>query len=149
MTTIAFDGKTLAADQCSWSSGMRRRVRKVFKVESPERGPILVAFCGAGSFCLMVLDWMQGKGERPNPADHWSSSEMHNQCCLAIDSEYRVWTLGNDLRWQQMQESIYAMGAGQDIAWGALEAGASAERAIEIAIKRSDFAGIGVDVVSF
>ena len=48
-----------------------------------------------------------------------------------------------------MRERIYAQGAGQEFAWGALEAGATARRAIEIAMKRSDYAGLGVDTVGF
>lgn len=149
MTTIAWDGKTLAADQCAWSGGVRRRVRKVFKIESPERGLLLVAFAGTASFCLLVLDWMKGDGERPNPKDFYPHEEMDLQCAVVIDRALRVWTLSNDLYWQEMRETIYANGAGQEFAWGALEAGASAERAIEIAIKRSDYAGFGVDTVSF
>lgn len=149
MTTIAFDGKILAADQCSWSGGVRRRVRKVFKISTRDRGPLLVAFCGKGSYCLQVLAWMKGEGDKPKPSEWFGPSEIGDQCCLCIDSQYRVWCLGNDLHWQEMREEKYAQGAGQEFAWGALEAGATAEQAILIAIKRSDFAGFGCDTVSF
>lgn len=47
----------------------------------------------------------------------------------------------------RMRESFYAFGGGQEFAWGALEAGATAVEAVRIAIKRSDYAGLGVDVV--
>lgn len=128
---------------------MRRRVRKVFKIETKDRGPLLVGFTGDAAFCTRVLDWMKGQGDRPNPADWYKPEDMSRQCCVAIDSDLRVWHLGNDLHWLLMDETMWAMGAGQEIAWGALEAGATAVRAVEIAIKRSDFAGIGVDSVSF
>ncbi len=149
MTTIAWDGKTLAADCCSWSGGARRKVRKVFRVESAERGMLLVAFAGHGAFCLRVLDWMRGQGERPNPSDYYSREEINNQCAVVIDQERQVWSLGNDLHWQRMEETIYANGAGQEFAWGALEAGATAQQAIEITAKRSDYAAFGVDTVEF
>ena len=149
MTTIAWDGETLAADSCSWSGGARRKVKKVFRIESKERGDLLVAFSGHGSFCLMVLDWMTGKADRPNPSDFYDRESICSQCAVVIDSDKRVWSLGNDLFWQEMLESKYANGAGQDFAWGALEAGATAQQAIEIAMKRSDYAGLGVDMVSF
>jgi 20S proteasome alpha/beta subunit len=148
MTTIAWDGVTLAADKCSWSGPARRTVRKVFKIESPDRGPLLVGFCGHQTFALQVLAWMKG-GERPNPSTFFERELLTQQCCVAIDSDRRVWALGNDLHWSQMEETIFALGAGHEFAWGALEAGASAVRAIEIAAKRSDYAGMGVDSVSF
>lgn len=149
MTTIAWDGTTLAADQCSWSGGVRRKVRKVFHVVSPERGEALIAFAGSAAYCLKVLAWFTGDGPAPIPANYFKLEEMDRQCALMVDKQRRVWTCSNDLEWQQHDEKIFANGAGQEFAWGALEAGATAERAIEIAMKRSDYAGFGVDCVRF
>jgi len=149
MTTIAWDGKTLAADSCSWSGGCRRRVRKVFKVKSGDGREFLVAFAGDGSFALAILEWMRGNKERPNPLEFMSVEDTQNQCALVIDEKLRVWQLSANLVYCRMRERIYAFGAGQEFAWGALEAGATATQAIRIAMKRSDHAGLGVDSVSF
>lgn len=149
MTTIAWDGTTLAADQGDWSGGVRRRVCKVFKVQTKDRGTLLAACAGPSVYCIQVLDWIRGERERPNPADFHDRGDMSRQCALVIDSERRVWQLSNHLHWEHMQESIFAFGAGQEFAWGALEAGASAVRAIEITAKRSDYAAFGVDFVRF
>lgn len=147
MTTIAWDGTTLAADRCSWSSGARRRVRKVFKVKAADGRRFLVAFAGDGCFAIAVLAWMRGQRERPDPLAFLKPDDLGSQCALVIDERGRVWQLGNSLWYSRMQERIYAYGGGQDFAWGALEAGASARQAVEIAIKRSDYAGLGVDTV--
>lgn len=149
MTTIAFDGKTLAADACSWSGGARRKVRKVFKIKAADGRRFLVAFAGNGSFALAVLAWMQGKRDRPNPLDFLKPDELANQCALVIDEKHRVWQLGSDLFYSPMRERVYAFGGGQDFAWGALEAGATARQAVAIAMKRSDYAGLGIDSVRF
>jgi len=148
MTTIAWDGKTLASDSCSWSGGVRRKVKKCFVVEREGR-KILVAFSGSGSYCTQVLKWMTGESDRPNPSDYFDKENISGQCAVVIDDELKVWALGNDLVYMEMCEEKFAYGAGQDIAWGALEAGASSIMAIEISIKRSDYAGIGIDYVSF
>lgn len=148
MTTIAWDGKTLAADRCSWSGGARRKVCKAFKVTAPDGSRFLVAFAGSGTFALAVLAWMQG-GNRPDPLAFMKPDDLSSQCALVIDEQLRVWQLGNDLWYSRMDERIYAYGGGQDFAWGALEAGATAKRAVEIATKRSDYAGLGVTTVSF
>lgn len=149
MTTIAWDGETLAADSCSWSGAARRRVRKVFKVTAADGRRFLVAFAGDGSFALAVLAWMRGERERPDPLDHIKAEDLANQCALVIDERRRVWQLGSSLVYSPMRERFYAYGGGQDFAWGALEAGATARQAVAIAIKRSDYAGLGIDTVRF
>jgi hypothetical protein len=149
MTTIAWDGRTLAADRCSWSGAARRRVCKVFKLKAADGSRFLIAFAGNGSFALAVLAWMRGERERPDPLAFLKPDELNNQCALVIDEQRRIWQLGNELWYSRMRERVYAFGGGQDFAWGALEAGASARHAVEIAMKRSDYAGLGVDVVSF
>lgn len=148
MTTIAFDGTYLAADCCSWSAGARRRVRKVFKVRAPDGSRFLVAFAGSADYAHLVLAWMRG-GSRPDPLAWNKLEEINNQCALVIDEKRRVWQLSTGLIYTQMLERRYAFGGGQDFAWGALEAGATAKRAVQIAIKRSDYAGLGVDAVRF
>lgn len=149
MTTIAWDGQTLAADSCSWSGGCRRRVRKVFKVTAADGRRFLVAFAGDGCFALAVLAWMRGERERPDPLAFIKPDDISNQCALVIDEKRRVWQLGCSLVYSRMRERFYAFGGGQDFAWGALEAGATAQQAVRIAIKRSDYAGLGVDAIRF
>jgi hypothetical protein len=147
MTTIAFDGKTLAADRCSWSAGVRRKVRKVFKVQRDGQ-VFLVALSGDAGFALAVLAWMRG-GARPDPAFFHAPTEFSRVCAVAVDERRQVHTLSNALHWESFRERQFAHGAGQEFAWGALEAGASAAQAVRIAIKRSDYAGFGVDTVRF
>lgn len=149
MTTIAWDGTTLAADCCSWSGSTRRKTRKVFKVAAIDGRKFLVAFAGSGSFALAVLAWMRSDGGRPNPLDFMDRSDLNSQCALVIDEKKRIWQLGNELVYSRMRERVYAFGGGQEYAWGALEAGATAAHAVRIAIKRSDMAGLGVDSVRF
>lgn len=149
MTTIAWDGATLAADACSWSGPARRRVRKVFKVRALDGRQFLVAFAGDGTFAHQILAWMRGERGPPNCADYLKSEDFQNQCALVIDEQRRVWQLSSQLHYSRMRERIYAFGGGHEFAWGALEAGATARQAIQIAIKRSDMAGLGVDSVRF
>jgi ATP-dependent protease HslVU (ClpYQ) peptidase subunit len=147
MTTIAWDGVTLAADRCSWSGAARRQVRKVFNIKASDEKRFLVGFCGDGAFALAVLDWMQGKAPKPMYTVYGVRAD--EQCALVIDEARVVWGVSGTLAYYRFEENMMALGSGQAYAWGALEAGASAQRAIEIAIKRSDFAAFGVDTVTF
>ena len=147
MTTIAWDGTTLAADCCSWANGIRRKVRKVFRIQRGGR-TFLVALAGDAGYAQAVLAWMRG-GRRPDPAAYHQLVDLARVCAVAVDEKRCVHTLSNALMWESFRERKFAHGAGHEIAWGALEAGASARRAIQIATKRSDFAGFGVDCVRF
>lgn len=147
MTTIAWDGKTLAGDRGSWSGAARRHVRKVFKIKAKDGADFLVGFCGDGAFALAVLAWMRGEADKPSYREFGVSPDL--QCAMVIEKDLTVWGVGASLTYYRFEETMMAMGGGQEFAWGALEAGASAQRAIEIAIKRSDYAAFGVDSVSF
>lgn len=90
---------------------------------------------------------MRGKGEKPICSNF--GVDPTNQFAIVIDERRRIWNLTATLNYARYFERKFAMGAGQEFAWGALEAGASAKRAVEIAIKRSDYAALGVDCVGF
>lgn len=149
MTTIAWDGTTLAADSCSWSGSARRRTRKVFKITAPDGKKYLVAFAGSGALAIATRDWMRGDAEKPVPRDFLDQKELENQFALVIDQKNQIWQLSGQLVYSRMREKIYAFGGGHEFAWGALEAGATAVQAVRIAAKRSDMAGLGVDWVRF
>lgn len=144
MTTIAWDGTTLAADRAAWSSGNKYRVRKVARIKAPDGRRFLVAGSGDGSYASHLLAWMKGG---PHPGAYPDAGNF--TIAVVIDEQRRIWRLDSNLRYMRVRERIHACGAGQDYAIGALEAGASARRAVEIAIKRSDYAGLGVDSVRF
>lgn len=149
MTTIAWDGNTLAADRAAWSGNMKYRVRKVHRlVDKADGKPILAAVCGNGSWAMAWLDWKFGKGQQPG-AYHDSKMERPSIIALVVDSRRRVWEYTCEGHRIQRLGRLSALGAGQEMAMGAMAAGASAKHAIRIVIKHSDVAGIGVDAVTF
>ena len=145
MTTIAWDGETLAADRAAWSGAMKYRVRKVHKVKAPDGAVYLVAFSGDGHFAQAVLRWMTGG---PHPGAYPNTDNV--VIAVVIDEQRRIWRMeSTNLRYGCVLERVHACGGGQDFAIGALEAGATAAQAVRIAAKRSDMAGLGVDWVKF
>lgn len=148
MTTIAWDGRTLAADRCSWSNGVRRQTRKVFKITRHTDGKeILIAFAGVQAWAVAVLHWLKDGGEKPRHKDFGVEPDL--QCAIVIERGGRISMMTNQLTYLPVRERKYAFGGGQECAWGALEAGANAKQAVRIAMKRTDYAGFGVDSVSF
>lgn len=145
MTTIAWDGRTLAADRAAWIGGAKYRVRKVHRVKHATRGDLLVGLCGDGGFAEAVLEWLRG-GAHPG---EYPERDKTYTVALIVARGRKVWRLDSKLRWQRSYGRIHATGAGAEMALGAMEVGATARRAIRVVMKHSDYAGIGIDAVAF
>ncbi len=147
MTTIAFDGVTLAADRGSWSGGFHQHVKKVHRVTAPDGRRFLVALMGEGAFAVRVLRWMRGEIDHPGAC---LKDNEERDCAVVIDERRRVWRLSaNRLEYVEYHGRIHSAGAGQEFAMGALMAGADAIKAIKITAQVSDYAARGVDWVRF
>lgn len=147
MTCIAWDGVTLAGDRAAWSGSCCYPVKKVYRIESRSLGRILVGLSGDGGYAHAVLRWLE-TGE--NPGEYPERLEKGAiQIGLIVKRNRRVLKLDSALRLMPTYGRIHALGGGQDMAIGALAAGASARLAVRIVMRHSDMAGIGVDVVRF
>lgn len=146
MTTIAWDGETLAADRGSWSGGFHQDAKKVYRVTAPDGRVFLVALLGNAAFATDVLRWMMG-GPHPGQCLE-ADGEM--DCAVVIDARRRVWRLAaHRLTYREYPGRLHSAGAGQEIALGAMMAGADAVKAIRITMQVSDYAARGVDCVRF
>ena len=143
MTVVVYRDGILAGDNCSWSDGIRRKSTKVFRFYS--WGELhLVGFTGQEGYCRQVLNWLQEKEAKPVYLD---KDTEHYQCALLVRNGV-IYTLNNALDLIPTDEEYFAIGAGQEIAWGALHAGATAEEAVMIVQHRSNYAAFGATKVS-
>ena len=88
MTTIAWDGTTLAADRAAWSSGCKYRVRKVHKLTASNGARFLVALSGDGHYAQALLSWMRGG---PHPGKYPVTENI--VIGVVIDEKRRIWRL--------------------------------------------------------
>lgn len=146
MTTIAWDGRTLAADKGSWFGGLHQPVRKVHRVTAPDGRRFLVAMAGDAVFATQCLRWMRGEIDNPGRC---LGGDENRDVMVVIDERRRIWRLSSRLVYVPYEGKVHAHGAGQEIALGALMAGADAVKAIKITMQVSDFAARGVDFARF
>lgn len=120
MTTLAWDGKTLAADTLA-SNGIKWRFHKLYRLPD---GSI---FGGAGSCqeILAVLAWLR-KGEKP--------ADLQNFEGLII-TKAGVSALGMRLMREPVLERCYAVGSGSHFAIAAMACGKNAVEAVRIAAR--------------
>ena|SRR3974390_3360906 len=143
MTTIAYKNGILAADSRSTTDSEAGGSRvflceKIFRKSVPVDGKlteVLLATAGESSAGMVFVDWF-GSGKE-SPAELF----------LTGDADFTVLVLQPDglyeydayCRGTKILDPFYAIGSGAKAAMGAMHAGASAKRAVEIACKIDPF----------
>jgi hypothetical protein len=141
MTVICWDGASVAADSLECYSSCRS-VQPVQKLR-PRKG-IVFACTGTGALFEPMIEWYLGGRvieALPKVGDSHKDTKL-----LVFDGE-RAWVYSPDLPYAAEIFAPDAWGIGADMAIGAMEAGASAERAVEICIKREVYVGGPVQVI--
>jgi 20S proteasome alpha/beta subunit len=136
MTTIAWDGKTLAADSRATSSGMPYKAIKIFRLDD---GAIFAGSGDYGQVCV-VKDWVECSIGKSRPvADDFAG--------LYVAANGEAYRLESSLIMLPLHEQFHAIGSGRDFAMAAMHCGRSAREAVEIAAIYDVFTG--GDVMSF
>lgn len=140
MTTIAFDGKTLAADRQCTAGGTPFSSRKVFRLVRPSDGEVLLyGVCGDAAENAEFMRCARDGRELPKFSD---------MVVICVDSKRRVWQAASASgMWWMRMPPIWAQGSGANYALGAMYAGSSAIQAIKIASRLDVHTGLGVDTV--
>lgn len=147
MTTIAFDGRYLAADQGFWNDGVVEKGEKIFNLGVCPKFPkgAILAMCGyTGTFRPMV-EYLLSHDDRGFDCSKFDLTP--NTYIGLLFDESSVHKLYGDGHLDRVSDKFYTLGSGHAFAFGALLAGASAQQAIELAIEYTDFAKRGVTLI--
>lgn len=131
MTTIATDGKTMAADtRLSGSYIEQFEAVKLFRI-----GGVVYGVAGEDwSHCMAYVDWV--KGGRSEDCKPTNASEFN---ALFVENG-KVYLEGASLRPIE-NGSLNAIGSGKSFAMGAMLAGATPAQAVKIAMKLDPITG--------
>jgi hypothetical protein len=146
MTTLAYDGRVLAADRCVGIGISRNRGdAKIRKIVVPGHGrtPYGVGVCGDGFHAIAVLNAIETGTEFPDPTKY--GIEDPSAACAIACRKGKVWLINSNGEWMPIKERVMALGGGFEFAIGALEAGSGAIGAVRIAAKRSNASSHGID----
>lgn len=138
MSIIAWDGKMLVADKQSTGGQQSCTVTKIFRVPQG-----LIGVTGNTSHMMPLLAWFQNLC-MPELYPKFQAGENNSQV-LHIDKQKRIWLYADQPEPFQIEQPYYAIGSGNDIAMGAMMAGADARRAVDIACYLNIYCGMGVD----
>lgn len=147
MTTIAWDGVTLASDKrVSCAEG----VKVITKIKKSKTGA-LMGLCGDGRMLKAAMDWYENgaaPGELPKiSGDKYNSSTEFN--LIVIQKGGEVWCYDSCAYPIVYDEGAYAFGSGGPYARAAMALGYNAVDAVEFASRFDHATGNGVDCISF
>lgn len=147
MTTIAFDGRILAADMAGWiSNGVWYQTTKLHRVPLTTLGVDgdgYYAMCGNAGDCMRYCEYLRGN---MGPLD-FSTRDETKGIVVSIGETPRLWRVQGNGICEEMFSVPWGDGAGGDMALGAMLGGVPASWAIELVASRSSWAGVGVDFV--
>ena len=134
MTTIACDGKTVVADgQMTAGSEILDLTKKKLRVS----GAGILGFTGTSALQNVIFDWFEN-GSDPSKIDGAMKEMDWTLAVFKVDAAYYY---KNNCPYPISMPYPIAFGNGQELATGAMLAGASARRALEIACARDIMTG--------
>jgi 20S proteasome alpha/beta subunit len=143
VSVIVWDGKSLAADR-QWTAGnLIRTTTKIWK-----HGDVLMGGSGTLTHVEALRNWVLG-GMLPAKFPDLKCDQNYVPHFWLINRNGAVAKFEDTPYPMTLRDPFFAEGSGRDFAYGALEMGADAARAVEIACKYDTSCGGGIDVLTF
>jgi hypothetical protein len=142
MTTIVWDGKTLAADrQCTWDD-LKSVVNKLDEIQG-----FLFGCAGKYAYAQNMIEWYRAGA---NPDDFPETNKGEDGVdMLVITPDREIFVYGESpYPMVFTQSEKIAIGTGKGIAYGAMAMGATAVQAVRIASKYDVNTGMGIDTLT-
>jgi hypothetical protein len=134
VTTVAFDGTTLAVDRQATYGSTKFVVRKLVRC-----GEYMLAASGRSN---AIQEWL---ADGADPADRPLSEEPFGAIAIRIKTGRAYLLNGKRPYLEPIRAKTLAMGSGSEFATAALDFGKTAVEAIRYASKRDVNTGLGVD----
>jgi len=140
MTVLAWDSKILAADKMALCGDTQKKATKIFKLIP---GGQVVGFTGDLDIGMVLLEWYQSGADRQNfpkardEKDAWGVLVVAGRDGCFFYERYGVAI--------PVEDNFMAWGCGREAALGAMEMGANAIKAVEVASKWVNGCGLGCD----
>lgn len=144
MTTIAWDGRSMAADKGHWFGNVAIPITKLFCVYY-EGNRCAVSGAGTARWILSAVEWLAKDAciREQTPPYLGNDGQL-----LLGNALGELFVFEGRMERTRLNVPFFAIGAGGEMAMGALAAGASAKKAVEIVIQYGPGASNGVDVIT-
>ena len=139
MSCVAWDGKTIAADKQATCSGLRFKTTKLRRLATGE----VLSWTGDQDSGEMAAKWYEDGADPEKWPECQKDKDMWSRLIVASASGVKVFERQPIAT--AIEDEFMAWGSGRDYALGAMARGASAQEAIETAMKFDSGCGLGID----
>lgn len=156
MTVIAFDGRTLAADSQSVWLGFKSEVRKLYHGELSEAaqdtlglrpGRFVCGMSGTGTKCHSEYLWLSGK--RSSPPVMRSNDSFHMLLAHKEDgAPWDIYYTEDAEALERIENGMIAIGAAAEIAMTLMNIGYTAEDAVKLCAKLSNYVSLPLQAIT-
>lgn len=138
MTALAWDGKTLAADTMYDQGGYKGFCSKLEVINHPIIGKMMVAYCGHTRGITLMSKQLET--DTIKQIDDYETRSVYG---IGVDSAKNVYSIYGDAYCvlEHPKNKVMACGSAWEFLYGAMFAGACAERAIGLALEHRTDAG--------
>lgn len=143
MTVLVFDGNTFAADKRATNQGLIFSVTKIKKSRDH-----LIGVSGDFSAGKMLMKWFED-GCDPTKWPKCQEDKDRWTSLIVITPENKILKYEQEPIPMEVEEKRFAFGSGRDLALAAMEMGADAIKAVEVASKFDAGCGNGIDTLRF
>lgn len=139
MSTIAFDGKIVAADKQGTYCSTIRNTTKLVRLDNGE----ICGWTGTLAVGETMLDWYKA-GADPEKHPPEILDKEANTSFIVIQPSGLVWMYGGFKKQETFTDRFCAWGSGREFAIGAMAAGKNAIDAVAIAMDYDINTGVGI-----
>lgn len=143
MTTVVYRNGVMAADKMACEgSNKSGKMTKIFRVNG-----YLVGFSGAADCAAALLRWFENGADEEAWPDPYNKEDPESTMLVVSPA-------GQVMFYERfpvpiiMENEFFAIGSGADFALGAMQMGADAKTALEVAISLDAYTGNGIDMLS-
>lgn len=138
MTALAWDGKTLAADSMYNQGGQKGYCSKLQIINHPIIGKMMIAMSGHTRGSSLMVSQLES-----NTIKQVDDYDCQSVYAIGVDSAKRLYSIYGDAYcvMESTKNKVMACGSCWEFLFGAMLAGACAERAIGLALEHRTDAG--------
>lgn len=145
MTTIAWDGKTLAADSLGDQNGLRMETTKLHRGVLADGHPFILGAAGENSWANMLHQWVKTLTvERlkyePYPHQCNDGADRNDPAAIIVLGKFGVFYKAG-ATFAQLEREFHAVGSGRDFAIASMHYGNPAEEAVRVACRYDCYSG--------
>lgn len=142
MSTVAWDGKSLAADGMASAGYMKVVAPKIWSHDG-----LVLATTGDAAAGRIMVEWFNAGADLSHYPDCQAKGEDYNATLIVAHHE-GCYFYGANPHLVEVRDPFMAWGSGRDFAMGAMARGATAGEAVEVACRFDAYSGHGVVVMT-